>query len=1257
MRTFPITEVVFKLSIFSLFLLFIIHFAFSQSSLLPNPNKELLELSPTDLNQFRQERQQQVSKQVVELAEEESEDTVSILGAIQQPGVYKHVKGMRVSDLLFLARGVNPNAYLGQAILQRYFPNRENVEIIPVDLNKAINGDVVENFLLQNHDTLIVSAIPEEDDETKSTATIQSEVDELKRFGYDYFEGARKRILRIEETLGEQGIPPSTVKDAISGFVGPTEMMSNNVNAVVPHNRVLGPGDKLTVIYWSDQTPLNRHDLVVDNQGNVILPGIGQIVARGMTIDRFERVASEAMSRMQFTDLKLIATLDALHTIQVFITGYVFRPGGYATSSVTSLFNALYLSGGPNEDGALRDIRLTRNGETVHVDFYKYLMDGDSSQDINLMAGDTIFIGSVRRLVSIEGEVKRPGVYELLPNEKFNELINMAGGLLPTGYAKRIQITSVQPSIKRVLREVDLSVDPQPNPDLYDNDSILVLPILEEVLNIVRLDGMVRRPDTYELTSQMRISNLIEKAEGVLGEAFFTRADLFRLNEDEKTTTVIPINLGLALQDDERHNLRLQQRDRLMVYSKFDVEWTAERIVSAQGAVENPGSFERSDKMKISDLIIQAGGVSPEAHLKQAILFRLDKQFQIAEGIPIDLEQVSQNDLKQNLYLNDGDVLLVFRFDEVRWIPDREVTITGNVQRPGTYPRFDNMRVSDLIFQAGAILPETDMTALFMKRDHYSNVLTSQSIDLSKVLDKDLDVDIVLTDGDQLIVYKGVERHWAPLREVSISGAIQKPGVYERVKEMRVSDLLFRAGGVSPNAYLDRANLQRYLPNQENIQIIPIDLNKVITDDMDQNLLLQDRDSLIVFATHEVLYKAKPIVTIHGAVRKPNEYLRTQGMRVSDLLFLAGGVLPSSRSTIEVARAHAEGNTEISKIDLNSIKRGDLDHDILLFNQDIVTVPKMQNFSETPMIVTIEGQVQFPGVYAINVSDRISDLIDRAGGFTDLAFIKGAIFTRTEGNLIDEVQMSSLRDTLKELDGEKEHEYIRELAKSQLSARQPQITEELESTVSAVAKSAASPLAATSIIADQIIPLNAEGQEGFEVSSQIPGGLGPTVIQSSRRPGISLVTPARKIKKIIPNQRVFIDLPRILESKSSDIDPILTDGDRLVIPKERQTVLVIGAVLHPSSFIYQSKNRLADYVEMAGSYARDADLESVYVLRANGLAYRSDRVKLIESGDVIVIPTKVMVERVNDVWGQVISLIRMTVVTGTTLLLIRQLTK
>ena len=461
-----ITEMGFKLFLCSLFLLFIIHLAFTKSPPLPDPERQQIADVPD-----------QVARrgQLVDLANEGNVFGVSISGAVQKPGIYEYVNGMRISDLLFLARGVSPNAYLREAELQRYSLDQKNVEIILVDLNKVINGDVFENLLLQNYDELIVSVSPQENYEEEPTTPIESkEVDELRRFGYDYFEGARKRILRIEETLSRRGIPASTVKDAISGFVGPTEMMSGNVNAIVSHNRVLEPGDKLTVIYWSDQTSLNRRDLVVDNQGYIILPGVGQIVVRGMTIDRFEQVASEAMSRMQFTDLRLIATLDALHTIQVFIAGYVFRPGGYATSSVTSLFNALYLSGGPNEDGALRDIRLTRNGETIHVDFYKYLMDGDSSQDINLLAGDTIFIGSVGRLVSVGGEVKRPGIYELLPNDRFDELIKMAGGLLPTGYSKRIQIESVQPNMKRVLREVDLSVSPRQNPDLHDNDFVLV---------------------------------------------------------------------------------------------------------------------------------------------------------------------------------------------------------------------------------------------------------------------------------------------------------------------------------------------------------------------------------------------------------------------------------------------------------------------------------------------------------------------------------------------------------------------------------------------------------------------------------------------------------------------------------------------------------------------------------------------------------------------------------------------------------------
>ncbi|MCZ6677414.1 MAG: SLBB domain-containing protein, partial [Candidatus Poribacteria bacterium] len=725
----------------------------------------------------------------------------------------------------------------------------------------------------------------------------------LRRFGYDYFEGARQRIHNLERTLVDEGIPPASIKDAISGFVGPIDMMKGNVNAVVPHSRILRPGDRLTLIYWSEQSPLERREVVVDQQGNVILAEVGSLVARGMTLDQFEQAAQNALSRKQFADLKLIATLDALHTIQIFITGYSFRPGSYATSAVTTLFNALYLSGGPSADGALRDIRLLRNGETTGVDFYRYLMSGDSSQDIPLMAGDTIFIGPVGRLITIEGEVKRPETYELSPDEDFNTLIEMAGGLRPTGFAKRIRIDSVVPNQERVLRDLDVSTEPRPNPPLYDGDRVQILPILDEVLNVVQLEGKVSRPGSYELTSGMRISDLIAKAEDVLEEAYLPRADLFRLNADGKTTTLIPIDLARALSNDEVHDIRLRQRDRFVVYSRWDVQWIAERIVNAQGAVQSPGSFERSDDMHISDLLMRAGGVLPEAHLEQAILFRLNERRQIAEGIPVNLEAALRKDPTANLLLKDGDALVVQRFDEVRWVPNREVTITGAVLRPGTYLRLDNMRVSQLLFQAGGILPQTATTALLMRRNEQWEVAESLVVDLAGALEKQRQADIALQDGDNLIVYTEAEREWKAPREVSITGAVQLPGAYRRVDGMRVGDLLFRAGGVLPNAHIERVDLRRYLADAERLETISVDLSKVMAGDTDADLLLQDRDSVIVSTIREAAYYPERVVTVYGAVQRPDTYMRTENMRVSDLLFVAGGVLPGTRETIEVARA------------------------------------------------------------------------------------------------------------------------------------------------------------------------------------------------------------------------------------------------------------------------------------------------------------------------------------------------------------------
>jgi len=391
------------------------------------------------------------------------------------------------------------------------------------------------------------------------------------------------------------------------------------------------------------------------------------------------------------------------------------------------------------------------------------------------------------------------------------------------------------------------------------------------------------------------------------------------------------------------------------------------------------------------------------------------------------------------------------------------------------------------------------------------------------------------------------------------------------------------------------------------------------------------------------------------------------------------------------------------------------------------------------VMVTISGQVQYPGVYTIQQQDRLSDLIQRAGGLTDYAFPAGAVFTRKEEKLIGRTQLAALKRTIKQIEAEKEYEYIRELAKSQQATQQGDVAEGLEETVTSVAQFATAPATAPLAAAGQIgnlaqnlnlgqgqvsdqrsasaerqppvpvVPLKyrdltttmsetdveSRGRSVVEEESDQTSGeeegatdqsltddetsLGTQplsgvktdqdIIESAiptaevvRTPeetaqvGVHLVTPARKIEATIPGQRILIDLPEILQKPHTGIDPLLEDQDEIYIPQVRQTVVVTGGVLHPSSFIYREKFRMKDYIEMAGGFAKDADDGGVYVLKASGLAYRGKRVDQIDYGDIIVVPTQVMVERINDRWEQIFSVVRLTLVTVTTAYLISQFT-
>lgn len=1072
----------------------------------------------------------------------------------------------------------------------------------------------------------------------------------LKRFGNNYFKPARDRILNIEKQGGS--LTSAVMKNAITGFVGPVDMANANVQTTIPQDYMIRTGDKLTVIYWSRETAEPKTiTLTVGPEGQVVIPQVGKISVHGMTLEQFERSVRDMLARITYEDLHLIATFDKLRSIQLFIVGNTFRPGAYAVSAATTLFNALYLCGGPDEHGSLRKVTLLRGKESFQVDFYKYLMNGDSSQDYNLQGGDTIFIPPVGRLVSIKGEVNRPGIYELKNDQNLMALIEMARGIRPTGLKKRVQISSVRPNEERILIDVNLD-QPENNQKLYDSDEVTVFPVLPEYQNTVELEGSVKRPGIYELKEGMRVSGLIETAGGVLGEAHFARADLFRLNDDMRTTSLIPIDLGRALSGDSEHDIVLQKWDKLHIYSKWDVKWIADRKVKAQGAVQKTGSFERSDNMRVNDLLIQAGGVTPKAYTKKAILFRLDERRRVAKTIPLDLNLVMQEDENENILLKDGDTLYVYKWEEIVWEPKREVTSTGNVQNPDTYPWIEGMHVSDLVYQSGGILPDTSDTALLLRMDRERwRIGESIRIDLKGVLNGDPNADIELLQGDVLTVYKKEELVWEPTPEVSIAGAVQNGGKFPRVEDMHISDLIFRAGGLLPNAYLKRADLIRPVPpDYEQFETIPVELGKAMAGEPDADLLLKDQDSLKVYTISEAEYVPERVVTIYGAVQRPDTYMKTKEMRLSDLFLAAGGIIPGASEVIEIAKARCYEKTEIQKVKLN--EKGVPETDPLLDDGDVVTIAKKKDFIDKPRHVTIKGEVKRPGTYILEEEKMmLSQLIKRAGGFTDEAYPKGAVFKRLKADIISADQQDQAKRIWKNVQREKELEYMRQLAKSRVKS---ETAKETEKTLEAATPSSIASLSPTAA-ATQAVGTAAEEITGGtaaapaeqkEEETKIAPKTETTAVQAGTQ--VNLVTPARKIDIELPSKRILIDLEKAMDFPGSEDDIILKQGDQITIPPRPASVTVIGAVINPISFVYRKDVKIDDYIKMTGGYTKDADKEAVYVIRADGIAIHREDLDKIFPGDMIVVPTRVMVEEVTDRWGQFVSVIKFVAITLST---------
>ncbi len=477
-----------------------------------------------------------------------------------------------------------------------------------------------------------------------------------------------------------------------------------SLNVATPENYVLGPGDEIIIdVYGASETTYQQ---VISPDGNIIVTGVGPIPLSGVTVEdgrqrifnRLSTIYSGLKGRNPNTYLQV--TVGNLRTIKVNVIGNVVRPGTYTLSSFATAFNALYFAGGPTETGSLREIVLTRNGEQIAVlDTYKYLFEGDNSQNPSLQDQDVIVVKPYLERVRLAGNVKQPGIYELKKEESFMFLLENAGGFTDIAFKESILIDRVSES-RRSVKTVN--AEQFGSFKMQDGDSIYVQQILNQYENRVSIEGAIKRPGFYELTEGLTLSTLMKTAEGLREDAYLKRGNIIRLNKD---LTLKNLAFDVTEVLDGSQDILLSPNDIVKISSIFDL--SEDNTISLEGAVRQPGTYPYVQNMTIEDLLNVSGGLKTNAHASAVeIARRIDDDSDLTRTAEIFTFPISSDlgvsDEASEFLLQPFDLVLVksTSFNRIQKV----VKVEGEVMYPGFYAlETVEDRISDIIKRAGGL--------------------------------------------------------------------------------------------------------------------------------------------------------------------------------------------------------------------------------------------------------------------------------------------------------------------------------------------------------------------------------------------------------------------------------------------------------------------------------------------------------------------------------------------------------------------------
>jgi polysaccharide biosynthesis/export protein len=955
---------------------------------------------------------------------------------------------------------------------------------------------------------------------------------DLRPFGYDFFQDAAVGVL-----TERKDIP-------------------------VPNEYIVGPGDEVKILLWGRVNA--QHSLVVDRNGNITIPQIGPVQVAGMS---FERMSQQLIQQAnQIVGANIDITMGSLKSIPIFVLGDVKRPGAYTVGSFATITEALLTAGGPSGIGTMRNIQLKRKDKVITTfDLYDLFLKGDKSKDLILQAGDVVFVPVAGPIVGIAGNVKRPAIYELRDKFDLGILFALAGGIMPTAYTQQIQIERIIKAERQTVLDInDKDLTRAQHIMLQDADMVKIFNIVDRETNVVFLYGNVKRPGKYEYKNGMRIKDLLKDQSELLPETYFDYALIKRLEPPSSAPNLIPFDLKQLFSKDEKaYNMELRPQDTLYVFSRWFfrdrpyvvVEGEVRGIILNEldelrfGELRKQGLLDMSEK-RIDDLTRTSMTNLDEmklSELRRRGLIEIN-EIKLDEARKV-LSETKPDKAKKVDALNGDDR----RLEEIR----RLGGTTDETRRMAA--DLDQMKLSEL--RRMGLVEVSDRKLDELKRSGTTNLEEMRLADLKR---------------QGLVSLLGLDES----RLYAIKRSLEIPFK----ANMTIKDAILAAGGLTRDAYTDEAELYRIDEGTKKVTLRKFSLGKALDGNIANDIKLKDFDRIVVHSVWGYAYKKT--VSIDGEVFRPGTYQYAENMTVKDLIFSAGNVLDSAYLedadvSLQVVEDGKVAKLEYRTINLTKALEGDPAHDLVLQPYSRVFVKRITDWRREQFI-NLVGEVNFPGRYIFRKGETLSSLLDRAGGYTDKAYLRAAVFTRIK---------------------------VRDLQRQALSETVARLEKEMMAESTSRASTALSP--------EEVAGIRAQ-QEGTRA-----------LIES--------------LKKTEPTGRVIVRLAHLRLLKGSEFDVELEDGDSLYLPTKNNVVSVTGAIMSQGTYVFSEALTYKDYIERAGSFSRYADAKNIFVLKADGSAMRvpggfinwssynsrwhvgafGEEPKTIEPGDTIVVPEKI----------------------------------